>query len=415
MQKGETVGTDWVSAGLRRQVRINALICALCAAALILPIQIKDQQLQSAELFLADSLTEQRGGGTADSRLALIGIDDASLNVLDILDEDIVEAHPQLDAMSFGFPFPRSVYAAMAQKLLDAGARLIVFDMLFTGAGEGDAEFKAVIDANPGRIVLGCDYVDEEIAETNTRASKARFSLPSDTLLQSDDPLDPRIGFVNFFPDPDRKVRAMHPMIRAYPHEESPARHSLVFAALKQLGQESRIERPFEEHHARFPEMVVDSEETYAPLPFYSIFIDQDWRKNYRGGEVFRDKMVFVGGASIVGFHDEVAIPEGIVLGVQLQMAVLAASLDGDFYELFGTRLHIVSIILMALVAFGIAFVLKHPLLGFLILVGCAAGYMAVVRWLYFDYAPCYHPPRLCLPSFSLASGVSVAASRSSS
>ena len=94
MQKGETVGTDWVSASLRRQVRINALVCALCAAALILPIQIKDQQLQSAELYLSDSLTEQRGGGTADSRMVLIGIDDASLNVLDILDEDVVEAHP---------------------------------------------------------------------------------------------------------------------------------------------------------------------------------------------------------------------------------------------------------------------------------------------------------------------------------
>ncbi|MGI9241675.1 MAG: adenylate/guanylate cyclase domain-containing protein, partial [Verrucomicrobiales bacterium] len=145
-----------------------------------------------------------------------------------------------------------------------------------------------------------------------------------------------------------------------------------------------RIERPFQEHHARFPEMEVLQEETYAPLPFYSIFMDHDWEKNYRGGEAFRNKIVFIGGSSIVGFHDEVIIPEGSVLGVQLQMAMLAASLDSDFYAVFGRRLHIFSVILMALVAFGIAFVLKRPLLGFLILVGCAFAYAAGVRFFYF-------------------------------
>ncbi|MGI9242633.1 MAG: CHASE2 domain-containing protein, partial [Verrucomicrobiales bacterium] len=230
MQKAESVRTDWVSAGLRRQVAINALICALCAAALILPIVIGDHLLRRLELTTADFLTEERGGGTAASQMVLIGIDDASLDVLDVLDEDEVVANPQLDAMSFGFPFPRSVYAAMTQKLLDAGARLVVFDMLFTGASDGDEEFKAVIDANPTRVVLGCDFVEDEIAETNAIASKARFTLPSDTLLQSDDPLDHRVGYVNFFPDADLKVRALQPMMRAYPHLNSPVRHSLAMA-----------------------------------------------------------------------------------------------------------------------------------------------------------------------------------------
>ena len=181
MEKGESVDLDWRSRGRRRQGRINALICAACAAALILPIVVDDLILQRMELRTADFLTGDRGGGEASDRLVLIGIDDASLDVLDVLDEDVVQAHPQLDAMSYGYPFPRSVYAAMTQKLLDAGARLVVFDMLFTGESDGDAEFKAVIDANPDRIVVGCNYVIEEIAEANITASRSKFALPSDS------------------------------------------------------------------------------------------------------------------------------------------------------------------------------------------------------------------------------------------
>ena len=385
MEKQEPANTDWMTASRRRQRRINALICAACAAAMIVPIAFKDVDLilERMELKLGDWLTRDRGGGEAHEEMVLIGIDDASLDVLDVLDEEAVLAQPQLDAMSYGYPFPRSVYAALSQKLLDAGARLLVFDMLFTGEGEGDAEFKAVIDANPGKIVVGCNYVVDEIAETNTIASRAKFALPSETVVQSDDPLDPRIGFVNFFPDADVRVRSLRPMMRIYAHESDPPRHSLALAALKQLGKGNLIENPFAVHHARFPEMVIGGEETYPPLPFYSLFVEHDWEKNYRGGEVFRDKIVYIGGSSVVGFHDDLLIPEGNVLGVQLQMGVLAAMLDGDFYEVFSKKLHISSVVLMAVIVFGVAFFMRRPFIGFLVLVTVGGIYWLVVSKVY--------------------------------
>ena len=120
---------------VRRQWRSNAIICLVCALFVVglvllshpeVPRLIRVGWLTKLELALGDMLSQKRGGGDVEESLVFIGIDDASLDVLDILDEDEVLASEQLDAMSFGYPFPRSVHAALAQRLLDAGARLIV-------------------------------------------------------------------------------------------------------------------------------------------------------------------------------------------------------------------------------------------------------------------------------------------------
>ena len=138
--------------------------------------------------------------------------------------------------------------------------------------------------------------------------------------------------------------------------------------------------------YIRFPKFE-GHDGAYQAVPFYTIFVPYDWDKSYGSGAAFAGKIVFVGGTSIVDFHDEVLIPEKSIIGVQLQMSALAAALNGDFYELAGKRRSILLVALMAVITFGIAFVLKHPLLGLLILIGCAASYMAAVRLLYFDYA----------------------------
>ena len=382
----EGLATDLAGApGANRQrsVWINAVICAVVAGLIILSIHFGGRLMDRMELSMGDFVSADRGLSEVADELVLIGIDEASLNLLDLLEEDVINAHPHLYAMSFGYPFPRSVYAAMAQKLIDAGARLVVFDMLFIGEKEGDAELKAVIEANPGKVVVGCDLIAEEVTETNTAAMKAKFNLPSESVVVSDDPLDPRIGYVNYFQDSDGKVRGMLPMMRAFPHEEAPARHSLAFAALKQLGEAGRITQPFDEHFARFPEFDLE-EQPYSPLPFYTLFMDHDWEFSYRKGEAFRDKIVYIGGTSIPSFHDQVAIPETTVLGAQLQMATLAAALDGDFYAVAGKGVQIALVLAMAAAVFGIAFVMRRPILGMLLLLGCGVAYLAIVSALYF-------------------------------
>jgi len=373
------------------QWSILSLICAVVAILMVAAIYFGNAQLVRWELGMADAFTSQRGGGTASERLVYVGIDDDSLNVLDLLDEEVVMADPNLDAMSWGYPFPRSVYAALAQKLLDAGAELIVFDMLFLTEGKGDdgvasdAALKSLIDANPDRIVIGCNLVEKSVGGT----SIPTFDLPPSSIISDIVPLDSRVGYVNFFPEADGKIRSTMMSMRPFAHEDSPLRNSLTMAALTQLGEADKISDPYAEHYARFPEFGDDEADAppYSPVPFYTLFLEAEWEKNYAGGEAFRDKIVFIGGSSVVGFHDMVIVPEDEIGGPQLHMAVLAAALDGDFYQVTGIRTQILSVFLMAVVAFGMAFVMKRPILGLLALVACAIAYALVVRWVYFDFS----------------------------
>ena len=143
MEKIESKKRSSDSISLWKQMRINSLICLVAGSVVAGLIALNFAQLHRFELWLGDELTDNRGGGTVDERLVLVAIDDASLNVLDhVFDEQEILDSPELDAMSYGYPFPRSVWAALTQKLIDSGAALVVYDVVFSGEGEGDAAFK---------------------------------------------------------------------------------------------------------------------------------------------------------------------------------------------------------------------------------------------------------------------------------
>lgn len=387
MEKIESKKRSSDSISLWKQMRINSLICLVAGSVVAGLIALNFAQLHRFELWLGDELTDNRGGGTVDERLVLVAIDDASLNVLDhVFDEQEILDSPELDAMSYGYPFPRSVWAALTQKLIDSGAALVVYDVVFSGEGEGDAAFKEVIEGNPRKVVVASDVVYPELAGQQGGTTLPFIMRPSPTVIESEDSMDNRIGLAEFFPDDDLKVRAMAGLIHIYDHEDVPLRHSMAVAALKQINPGAETEHFGVQQPMRFPDFS-DGSGTYAPISLYTLFVDEYWEKNYGGGEYFRDKIVFVGGASATQFHDEANIPIGTILGVQLQMCSLAAASSGEYYSIVGKNGQILSVFLMALVVFGIAFMLRRPLLGLLILCSCAGAYLILVPWLYFNHS----------------------------
>ena len=370
-----------------KQIRINALICLMAGSVVAGLIALNFAPLHRLELGLGDELTDNRGGGTVDERLVLVAIDDQSLNVLDhVFDEQEIDDSPELNAMSFGYPFPRSVWGSLTQKLIDAGAQLVVFDVVFGTEGEEDEVFKKVIEENPRKVVLASIINYPELAGQQRGASQPFVVRPSSTLIESEDPMDNRIGVANFFPDVDQKIRAVKGLIHIYDHEDVPLRHSMAVAALKQINPDAETEHFGVPQQIRFPDFS-DESGTYAPVSLYTLFIDEFWEKNYGNGEYFRDKIVYVGGASSTQFHDEANIPIGTILGVQLQMSALAAASNGEFYSIVGKKGQILSVFLMALVVFGVAFMLQRPLLGLLILCSCGVGYLLLVPLFYFNYS----------------------------
>ncbi len=104
--------------------------------------------------------------GTASDEIVLVAIDDASLKTLE----------PAVGR----WPWPRDAHAVLLDFLAEAGARLVVFDLLFTerdaGYPEGDAEL-ARATADSGRVVHAL-YLGREQAGDLEAGLLERFSLP---------------------------------------------------------------------------------------------------------------------------------------------------------------------------------------------------------------------------------------------
>src|SRR5688572_21649028 len=86
---------------------------------------------QKAEGVLVDLRYNWRGQKPADSNIVIVGVETSSLT-LDALSPEEIAASPTLQQMSKPYPWDRSVYAATLEKLRDAGAKVVVFDFLFT-------------------------------------------------------------------------------------------------------------------------------------------------------------------------------------------------------------------------------------------------------------------------------------------
>ena len=134
-------------------------------------------------------------------RIVVVGIDDFSLNP--VLSATDLEHSPGCVYLDGTFPWNREVYGILAQLLLDAGARVVAFDLIFPMPNEGDLGFYECIEANPGRIVLGYDYV---LAETELAQTRVVERLPYDDLLPVD--ISGLLGFVNIELDDDGVLSA---------------------------------------------------------------------------------------------------------------------------------------------------------------------------------------------------------------
>jgi len=110
------------------------------AAALLVLLLSATTPFRNAELATLDSRFRLRGVEEAGGRVVVVGIDQQSYADL---------GRP--------FPWPRRWYAELVDNLREAGARVLVFDLILDAPGEepeGDAEFARAIREH-GRVVLG--------------------------------------------------------------------------------------------------------------------------------------------------------------------------------------------------------------------------------------------------------------------
>ena len=279
---------------------------------------------------VGDLIIRYSGGPAEKKELVLLGIDEASM-AMDGPDPAEIAASPALSLMKNRFPWDRRVWAQTIDRLADAGAKLIVFDIVFSSPSnpEADAALAAAIQRHPGRVVLASAFSEGGAVDKGgiyTLIEPCEELLTGETL--------PFVGFVNFRVDPlDGLVRNARYTTTLGIETEGLRRNgerefrSLAAEVIYAMG----FNPPIGEKELRLAgHEETGSKELYAPKSVYTIFTKKEWEMNYQNGEFFRDKVVLIGPVAPL-FQDSHLTPMGTLTGPQLHMQAIACGLDQAF------------------------------------------------------------------------------------
>lgn len=371
-------GPVWRSAlftSSRRSLTLFVLCSAWAVVFALLAGPVTIVPLDLVETSLQDKVVRHGMKTATPEDFVFLAVDEASLN-LDQLEPEEIEASPALRLMSEGFPWSRAVYAEMIETVLSAGAKAVVLDVHFPSGGSGDDALRDVLDRHRGRVVIGSVFENEP----GSHDSLPRlYKDPSPSVLPPGAVEDGVVGYVNFWPEPDRVVRGAHYRIMdaellGRSEAGGTDRRSLAFLALQKSG--SRAEVP------RFGLIRFCEPGSFRTVPLWMIFVPEMWEANLRNGEIFRDKIVLLGPLA-TRFRDHFRTPVGTLPGPEIHLHAMAAGREGAFYRRASPAVVMATCLAMGLAAFGVSAVLKRPLLWLGVLGLLVAGYGAAALLLY--------------------------------
>lgn len=330
----------------------------------------------SSEKRFEDFLQKQGRKTPTRPDFVFLGIDQSTLELPPFEPEELTNNRALQLMTERSFPWSREVWALLLDRLFDSGARLVLFDLVFNPPNDGDPAFRAALDRYRDKVVLAANF---------DASSQMQAVVPNDTLIPQPALADPRVGYVNFFPDAlDQRVRAIpytmtdRQLAGLPPHPSAEVFSSLVARGLAQIGRAADVPRDHVAHLIRF-----SANDAYPARPLYEVFDEKFWRANYGNGTFFKDKIVIVGASAQV-LHDVVDTPLGPGRpGPKLHLEAMAAALAGDFLEMTPLRIDFLLVGAAGLLAWGLIGFVRRPLTAFLLLVGLTAIYLATARIAY--------------------------------
>ena len=350
--------------------------------------------------ILIDRRYNNRAGKPAQPDIKLVGIENSTLSLDELAPEEIA-ASPALQLMQQPWPWDRRVYAAVLEKLMASGAKVVVFDFVFAAQTDGDEVFAQALQKYKDHVVIGGQFSSED----TIGGSLQKYTPPNARLLLPG--ADDIVGIVNLWPDPDGVVR--HGKYRTSIERETPQLakfagtrypdnliHMSALAVKKFAGG---VRTPPIDH-GNFIDFRGRAG-TYDVLPVEEMFVEKLWQAPpFNGGSIFRDKIVVVGPIAEI-FHDVHPTPFGEMPGPEIQAQMMATLLEnsslGEPSPIFNGAL---TLFVLGL-ALGICLWIHHALLKALLLAATAAIFMVVCQ---IAFAPgrCVYlmmPPLVCLVS----------------
>ena len=324
-----------------------------------------------------EDLLRKEGRKTATRPdFVFLGIDQSTLELPPLAPEEIANNRAFQLMTARPYPWSREVWSILLDKLFAAGARTVMFDLLFNNPNDGDAAFGAALAKYRDRVVLGANI---DVANTD------QITFPNGMLIPPPPENDRRVGFVNYWPDPiDGKVRSVVYQTserqlagqEPYPGDEMIA--SFDARGLQQMGRAADVPHDQVAHMIRFSEV-----NAYPPRTLYEVFDPRFWQANYGNGAFFKDKVVIIGAASQIA-HDVVVTPMSPATpGPSLHLESMAAALAQEFVRATPPNLMLLLVSLAGACAWLLLAFVRRPLSALLLLVAIALLYLVIARVAY--------------------------------
>ena len=353
------------------------------------------QLWQRAEGQLVNNRYLLRGSRPPDPSIKLVGLATSSFK-LDTLAPEEISASPTLQLMQQPWPWDRRVYAAMLEKLMGAGAKVVVFDFVFASETDGDDVFAQALQKYKNRVVIGEMFADETGSDSKTK----KLTTPNDRLLLPG--TESIVGLVNMWPDPDQVIRSVkyHTSVEREELSQDPSLDPRIAVYLKKQISSGKIPDNLTHLTAlaankfvRKPIAPMDSEfhlidfqggtGTYRPLPVENMFVDALWQKPpFNGGNIFSNKIVIVGPMAEI-FHDVHTTPFGEMPGPEIQAQIMESLLHGagltETSPAFNIVMALGAMVLALLICLGI----PQALLKGLLLAGTTVAFFAVCQFVF--------------------------------
>ncbi len=348
----------------RHRLLILAFICVFCTGLIFSGHFFPGVPFISApwrgEQSFEDLLRREGRKTSAPSDFVFLGIDQSTLQLPPLSAEEIAGNRAFQLMTEKPFPWSREVWALLLDRLFAAGARVVIFDMIFNPPNDGDPAFHAALDRYHDKVVLGANF---------DMANAAQAVTPNNTLIPPPQLQDDRVGFVNFWSDPiDEKIRAVTYRVT----------DRLSARGLAKIGHANDVPRDFRGHMIRFT-----SPDAFAPRPLYEVFDPKFWHSNYADGAFFKDKIVMVGASAQV-MHDVFDTPmDPTTLGPALHLQAMAAAMTHEFLRPTPAKTGLALVGAAGLVAWSLVAFLRKPLFCVGTLVLTTAAYLGVARLSY--------------------------------
>ena len=364
----------------RHRLLVLAFICVFCTGLILSGHFFPGVPFISApwrgEQSFEDFLRREGRKTPAPADFVFLGIDQSTLQLPPLTAEEIAGNRAFQLMTEKPFPWSREVWALLLDRLFAAGARVVIFDMIFNPPNDGDPAFHAALDRYHDKVVLGANF---------DMANAAQAVTPNNTLIPPPQLQDDRVGFVNFWADQiDGKIRAVtyrvtdRELADLPPDPSEEVYQSLSARGLAKIGHANDVPRDFHGHLIRFT-----SPDAFAPRPLYEVFDPKFWHSNYADGAFFKDKIVMVGASAQV-MHDVFDTPmDPTTLGPALHLQAMAAAMNHEFMRPTPAKTGLALVGAGGLVAWSLVSFLRKPLFCVGTLVLTTAAYLGAARLSY--------------------------------